>query len=418
MRTIKATAKPTLKRVKRKDARMAGRKQAARREEPIARGPEDHPNFEPDDPVDLSQVIVDVDDVRIPKSDLAKAIAANAKGQDAVESIKAKRSGPGVVHDLNPYDLFLKRGWNMRNFATPKRRRRIAGLARSIASVGVRETMLAHIDGDKIVIHSGWSRLLATFHAIEVYGAEIRGVPVRFGRAGENDTDWVLSQVVNNDQDPLLPFEQGEVYKQLVAFGWETPDIAAKVGKSVTNVGALLGLQELPNAIQKLVEGGTVSAYMANKLYREAEESSDKAMELLNRAITNAALEGSVRVMPKHVLSIEERSKVGRRGGGGRTTRKSAPPIEAEPIETIPRLVAILRNATVEKDEDNNIVIMSFSSSDYNDLVVLAELPDLDDDIEPPVAEASEGDDVAEDEAAEIHVAVAEATSSEQVEPE
>lgn len=419
MRQSRAKAKTVVQK-RGKERVMKGRKKAASLAPPkVPLEPEEHPMYEPDEEeFDLSSVVVDVEEARTPRSDLAMVIASNAKGQDAIESIKNRRNGPGLVHELNPYDVYLKPGWNLRNFDTAKRRRSIASLAVSIANHGMRETLIAHFDGDKITIHSGWNRMLAVWHAINVLNREIRTVPVRFERHPHSDADRVLSQIVNNTQDPLTPYEQGKVYKMLRNMGWEVADIAEKVGRTVGNIHILLDLQALPSEVQKLIDAGTVTAYFAAREYKRSGENTEETMLALNTAIANARAEGLDHAMPKHLLPAEQRRKTGRRsgtstrGGGVRSTKTSAPPAQPEleseslspqsdMVVNIPRIIEILRSARVEIEQEENTAIMWFPLTVFNDLAILAEIPDPDEN-EILNAGAASDDDNADDSTAEI----------------
>lgn len=377
----------TRKRPTKGEARLA--KDTRRRSQAPApsasKEPEAQPTYEPPiEDVDLSQVIVDVEEARIPRSETANAIAALAKGVEPVaEQLKSRKAGSSVVFDINPYDLWMKPGWNQRNFQTPQRKAIIAGLGRSISKIGVRETLIAHIEGDKIYVDSGWNRLFATYYAIEVLGAEVKGIPVRFGRQGENEADRMLSQIVNNDGTQLTPYEQGLVIKQLIAMAWNIPEIASKLGRSITNVKGLLDLQELPTDIRLLVDDGTVSAYFATKAYRDADEDEAKTLRTLHSAITKAREMGSDRVMPKHAENAPLRRT--RSNAGGRRETPS-PPVIAPP-DSIPRIIEILRGAWFERDDDEGIVLMKFPVDVFDDLAVLAELPETDTGIAPPEAE-------------------------------
>jgi hypothetical protein len=354
---------------------MAAKKSNTQRPVPIE--PEAQPTYEPADvdQIDPSDVVVDVELARIPHSDNAKMIAAQAKGSRQIDEIKARRAGSGSVFEINPYDLTLEVGWNVRNFNTVQRKTKIAEYATSIGKIGVREALSAHFKDDKIVVHSGWHRLLATYRAIE-HGAPVKAIPVRFGRAIEDEADRNLSQLVSNGGSDLMPYEKGRVIKRMINFGWQLPDIAASIGKSVTNVKGLLDLQTLPMSLQELVANDTVSAYFVTKAYREANENEDEAIRVLRSAIAKAKQEGATRVMPKHGEDAPARRP---RGGGGRGGGKRRTIIEtpASPADdVIPRLIEIIRRARVEKDREANTVMMALTWDDFDVLAVLAELPD------------------------------------------
>ncbi len=340
--------------------------------------------YEPaeDDHLDSSSVVVDVILARTPRSDNAKTIASQIKGPEQIDAVKSRRAGSGGIFEINPYDLYLEEGWNVRNFETPSRKANIARLASSISAIGVKETLLAHIKDGKIYVHSGWNRLLATYHAIE-QGAPIVSVPVRFGRASEDDADRTLSQLVNNGvRSDLTPWERGKAIKRMVNFGWQPSALAEAMGKSVTNVNHLLSLQGLPMPMQELVSSGVISSYYAQKVYRETGENEELTMQQLHSAIERARAKGSARVMPKHANPEDYEEPPPRRerkGGGGRRKRSTSTPdtkTETAPVYDVPLLIQILHRARAERDEEAGTVLVVFKDTDFDELAVLANFPE------------------------------------------
>jgi hypothetical protein len=112
-----------------------------------------------------------------PESELAKEIAARAKGKTG--GIKSIAEGRSDVFQINPYLIEVEEGFNARSFDSPDVRAHIDGLATSIKENGVRNPLRIRKKGDKFTLVDGECRLRATFLAIESYGAEIRSVPVR-----------------------------------------------------------------------------------------------------------------------------------------------------------------------------------------------------------------------------------------------
>lgn len=362
------------KRPTREDTRaMAKQRKPDRTPQPIA--PEADPMYEPKDStahLDTASVIVDLEEARTPRSETAKNVAAQAKGAEQIEAIRTRRAGSATVFEINPYDLHLEVGWNVRNFDTPNRRAEIAKLAQSITEVGVREALLAHIKDGRILVHSGWNRLLATYHAIE-HGAPIMAVPVRFGRASEDDADRTLSQIVNNGvRSDLTPYEKGKVIKRMVNYGWQIPAIARAVGVSVTNVNALLEMQALPPAIQGLVANGTLGGYLALEQYRDAGKNEARAMELIQYAMNKAQESGSDHVTRQHTKAAAPRLPRGSKRHAAETRRPAAEPA----TENIPHIITILRNAKYERDPAANTATMAFHIDDFTELAVLADLPE------------------------------------------
>jgi len=338
--------------------------------------------YEPadDDQLDTSNVVVDVTLARTPRSDNAKHIASQIKGPEQIDAVKSRRAGSGGIFEINPYDLYLEDGWNVRNFETPSRKANIARLASSISAIGVKETLLAHIKDGKIYVHSGWNRLLATYHAIE-QGAPIVSVPVRFGRASEDDADRTLSQLVNNGvRSDLTPYERGKAIKRMVNFGWQPTQLAEAMGKSVTNVNHLLSLQGLPMPIQELVSSGVISSYYAQKVYRQTDENEELTIQQLHLAIERARAKGSARVMPKHANpDYDDSPRRERKGGGGGRRKRTSTPYptpEKVPGYDVPMLIQILHRGRAERDEEAGTVLVIYKDTDFDELAVLAKFPE------------------------------------------
>jgi hypothetical protein len=359
-----------------KDLRRVARisKQPRQRRQRRDEAPE-VPTYEPpNENTDLTSVVVDPEAARNPRSALAREIAAEAKGDDHVEYLKSKRGaiGTGVVHEVNPYDLYLKPGWNKRNFETERRKLKIDELARSIADVGVREILQGYIEDNKVYISSGWNRLLATYRAIETYEAPVRAIPVRVGRQGENDADRLLSQIINNQADPPLPFEQGLICKGLRDYGWTVEDIAKKIGKSTTSVKALIELQELPPEVQALVDANVVSAYMATLEYRKYGGNGARTIKALHRAIANAQRVGAKRVMPKHADDAADPPPAIQR-----RKRRSGRPNTDDRRNSVSALVEANRQGEIiERNVKEEYVLVRYSLSVYDTIAVIAEIPD------------------------------------------
>jgi hypothetical protein len=325
---------------------------------------------ESDTHIDISQVVTDLELARTPRSPNAQMIAAQARGSKAAEFIRtetarlAKTGQPvSAVFDINPYDLFLEAGWNKRNFNTPHRKQRVGTIGVSIANTpGVKETMICHLKGDKIYVHSGWTRLLSTYYAIEVLGAEIMAVPVRLGRSGENDGDRMFSQIVNNMGQPLNHLETGAVIKDLYMMQWPIDLIAARAGKKPQAIKQMLDTQEMPQRILSLIDDGTIKMTFALQEWRKSNQDPDVCWERLQASIKRAQQLGAPKVMPKHAPDAPPRKR--RRSA----TEKPSSRARLSPEEALHGLRLIFERITVhEQDEVEGIMLLNIDKPDFEE---------------------------------------------------
>jgi hypothetical protein len=315
------------------------------------------------------KVIVDFEQACIPRSDVAKRVYARRLGDPAIaESLPPPKPGTGgAIYDVCPYDLKLESGWNKRNFHTEQRRRKIASLGLSISRVGVREPLLCHIKNGKVFVHSGWNRWFATIYAIEVEGMEIQRIPIRFGRTGENDEDRNLSQVVNNGSDRYLPLEMARVIKdQVNVYQWPIPRVAASLGYDAQNVLSLLKLLEMPAAVLRYVDEGTIRASFARRTYRDAHNNEEKTIQIIEGAIQNAHDKGRNRVMPQDAPGFVRK----RRG----TPRPAlASPLLAAPNPDAQEFLRVFGQREVLQRDDREVVVR-YHAKDFDKLERLEQI--------------------------------------------
>lgn len=214
--------------------------------------------------------------------------------------IKDIALGRSDIYRLAPHDLHVKEGWNSREADDPSNVEHVDQLARMIAESGVKEPLTVYWEDGKAIISDGHCRHAATFRAIEVYGADIKSVPVKTEDRYANEADRTFSQIVRNSGKQLTPFEQGKVFLRLLDFGWTEKDIAYKAGRSATWVTECLRLQAQPEAVKSMIRSGVVSAHLANSVAKETGDDA-KTVETLNHAVETAKAAGKERATAKHV---------------------------------------------------------------------------------------------------------------------
>jgi len=200
---------------------------------------------------------------------------------------------------MDPRILETKAGWNVREIDA-KYEEGILELMTSIRKEGVKESLTIYEENGHYFISNGHRRHDATMRLIKL-GEDIKSVPCRTEDKYASEGDRIISMLIRNSGVPLTPMEQANVYKRLLAFGWELPEIAEKVGKSQTYVDGLLKLTAAPAEIVAMVKAGEVSASTAVKTIRQ--EGSAQACETLKEAKLQLAACGSgkTKVTPKHL---------------------------------------------------------------------------------------------------------------------
>lgn len=249
-------------------------------------------------------VITDFAVASAPVSDYAKKLAAEANAitsrKDRVGGIKGLQSGRSDTFRLNPYLIVVKQGLNCREINSAENQAHIDTLARSIAVNGVIEPLTVYIEDGIPILTNGECRLLGTFRAIEVYGAEVLSVPVKTEVKGAGEAERLLTQVVSNSGKPFNAFETGSVYRRFLGLGWSIPKIAEKCATSVSRVNQILELAEAPEEIKNLVLDGKVSATLAWETMKAAPTTAE-AVETLTGAVENAEANGKTKATKRFI---------------------------------------------------------------------------------------------------------------------
>ena len=125
----------------------------------------------------------------------------------------------------------------------------------------------------------------------------------------------------------LNPLEEGAAYQQLLAdFGCSQEELAARLGRSRSQISNSMRLLRLPPAVAKRVAAGVLSAGHARALLALDDES---AMEAMAQRIVNQGL--SVRATEEAVSVASGKGGASRkRGGAGSPRAKRQAPVELQ----------------------------------------------------------------------------------------
>ena len=155
---------------------------------------------------------------------------------------------------------------------------------------------VAKEDGVDVIYVTGGHRRHAAVHLAIEEGADIATVPVIVKPKGTSMEDLTVDLIVGNDGEPLSTYEQAVVCKRLVGFGWDSKEIARRVGyASAQYVDGLLSLAAASVAIRKMVMEEVVSATTAIDAIKK---HGNKAQDVLLAAVVKS---GTGRVTAKHM---------------------------------------------------------------------------------------------------------------------
>jgi hypothetical protein len=211
-----------------------------------------------------------------------------------LKKLAVKRS---ETYRLNPKDLYVEPGWNVRNLKSPESIKHIEGLALSISKVGVEQALTVAVRDNKVMVTDGGCRMAAIALAEKKYGITIESVPVQSEGRGRNELDYTFSMLTRNAQLDLNMAEQADAVKRAIALGANKKDIADRWGKSITHVDNCLLLLEADPAIIQHVRDGRVTSRLAVDTIRA---KGNKALPVITKAIESAQAVGKSKATKRH----------------------------------------------------------------------------------------------------------------------
>lgn len=265
-------------------------------------------------PVDfgISPVVTDFAIVSTPKGEIAQRLFNEAQvslagltdaGKKA-GTLRTLSSGRSDAFSINPYLIKIKDDRNSRDLSAKHNLDKIDLLARSISEIGVQTKLIVSLEGGEIFVSDGHTRLLATFRAIEVYGAEIKSVPVVVEDRTVTPVERVARQLLTGS--PLTVFEMGANFVKLIRFGWKVKQIAAYSGLGAPRIEQILDLmQHATPEIKALVSEGKIAAHTAQTALKDAGNDADKALKALLAGVDVAQAAGKKRATAKHMVKVE-----------------------------------------------------------------------------------------------------------------
>jgi len=195
---------------------------------------------------------------------------------------------------VDPRIIVVEDGFNAR----PLDPDHISSIKLAYSSGSILPPVFVRVDNGRIIMVDGHHRLAAALELI-AEGQDILRLDAIQYRG--NDADRIAHMLTSNSGKNLTPLEMGIQYKKLIAFGWASPAIAAKVGKSRSHVDQMVELAGADSDVQGMVKRGEVAAHAALKTVKK---HGSKAGAELSKALDTAKAAGKKKVTPKTITPV------------------------------------------------------------------------------------------------------------------
>lgn len=217
---------------------------------------------------------------------------------------------------VDPRQLKVTDGYNVRDFTTPQAQEALAILKESIREEGgVLVPLEVRKVGEDIHIVSGHRRHRAVMELI-AEGVEIETVPAVTEAKTTNDAERILRLIMHNAGEPLSMLEKAEVVRRLINMGWDRDKIAKRLGyktpQSIANFEMLLAA---PEVIKQAIREQEISPSTAVELVRQhGDAAGSKLVDMKEaaekRGKDRATLKDLQQPMPSitHVAAVEKRT--------------------------------------------------------------------------------------------------------------
>ena len=262
--------------------------------------------------------------------------------KNGISGIKVGRSD---LWKLDPRHITVKDGWNQRDFDDPDNIAHVQELKASIKEVGVKEPLTVVMEGDVPFLTNGECRLRAIMELIKD-GVDIKSVPVQTEPRSASAADRVASQLIRNSGKGFTPLEMAGVVAQLDGHGWTDKEIASKAGLVPERIAGLKFLNQATADIRKLIQGGKISATMAEKEIRKV--GPEEAEKTLLAAVSEAEGQGKAKAGPRHVKATKKTDSGGTASAD--TTEPKKTKVNADYQALFMELLDAIGDETVDED--------------------------------------------------------------------
>lgn len=227
--------------------------------------------------------------------------------QGAVKKVMTAIEAPSRdLWQVAPQDIRVMEGFNVR-VKDDAYYAHIRSIADSIKTEGFfpHKPLAGYVaveDGVQVIyLHDGHCRFDGAKLAISE-GADLKRLPLVVSAAGTSLEDLTVGLVRDNSGRPLSTYETAVVCKRLSRFGWDSAQIAKRLGfSSAQYVDGLLTLIAAPLELRQMVINGVVSASVAIDTLAK---HGDKALDVLRAAQQKANGAGKTKVTQKFMPDV------------------------------------------------------------------------------------------------------------------
>jgi ParB family transcriptional regulator, chromosome partitioning protein len=183
---------------------------------------------------------------------------------------------------LNPNDVVIAKGWNVRDVTSLEAKEHIESLATAILARGYDSTKPISVRYDRAngiaTLVDGECRLRAcrklwdAGHKIYVPSVATEG----------DEADLTADSLSGNAGQPLTKWEFGQGCRRLLRFGWDAKKIADYTCKSVRYVSDSIALANVSLEAKSMMAAGQVTPA---RVLAEVKQHGDKAVEILREVV-------------------------------------------------------------------------------------------------------------------------------------
>ena len=279
--------------------------------------------------------------------------ANEAKGPVQIDDFRKRKAGTGHVFYVHPLDIEILEGTqriNTRDFTDARMVRRVREMADSVAARGVRQPMEVFIQGEKLLLTAGETRLRSTAMAWVLHAAGLitdappKVVPIMLERPNTNDMDRILGVGISNDTFSMTEIEMAMLWQHALDLGTAAmigkdeaearraciAEIARKVSRSAPFVTRALESLAMPQAVLNIVRTQKVTIAFARGLWMSLDKDTDKTVAALTEAVKTAQAVGAARPAPKHLAPSVKRMTAAKTGTGNRGGNGARQPTAAQ----------------------------------------------------------------------------------------
>lgn len=219
--------------------------------------------------------------------------------QGGIKDIAVGRSD---IFRLDPADIRVREGWNLRNTETAEYKAGIIDLKNQIvAAGGVKEALTVQWEDGAPWLTNGHRRLEAVKLALSE-GHEINFVPVQTEGRNVGEVDCILSMILRNSGVPFTPMENAGVFKRLQDLGLTLVQIGEKVGYTEARVRQTIDLLSMPEPVKAHIDAGTVAPTTAAEVVKRV--GRERAGSVIEAGVKKAEEKGRKKVMRKDVADL------------------------------------------------------------------------------------------------------------------